>query len=88
MGRFKKLPVIVDAVQFVVPEWMEEGKMFADFPVCLDDEGWYLSIPTLEGVLRARQFDWIITGIKGEKYPCRPDIFAMTYEPVNEDCSM
>ena len=42
-----------------------------------------LDILTLEGVMRADPGDWIITGIKGERYPCKPDVFAATYEPVN-----
>ncbi len=43
-----------------------------------------LSIPTLEGVMVARQDDYIIKGVKGELYPCKPDIFDATYEPVKE----
>lgn len=41
-----------------------------------------LTIPTLEGDMIARHGDWIIRGIKGEFYPCKPDIFAATYEPA------
>lgn len=41
-----------------------------------------LSIPTLEGVMLAVEGDWIIRGIKGELYPCKPDIFEATYEAV------
>ena len=41
-------------------------------------------IETLEGVMHASQGDWIITGVNGEKYPCKPDIFEKTYEPVSE----
>lgn len=41
-------------------------------------------IQTLEGPLRAAPGDWIITGLRGEQYPCKPDIFEKTYEPVNE----
>ncbi len=41
-----------------------------------------LTIPTLEGDMVARHGDWIIKGVKGEVYPCKPDIFAETYEPV------
>ena len=40
-------------------------------------------IQTLEGPLRAAPGDWIITGIRGEQYPCKPDVFEKTYEPVN-----
>ena len=43
-----------------------------------------MDIPTLEGVMRASVGDFIITGIHGEKYPCKPDIFLETYEPVEE----
>jgi len=39
-------------------------------------------INTLEGKMRADPGDWIITGVKGEQYPCKPDIFSATYEPV------
>ena len=42
-------------------------------------------ISTLEGDMVAEPGDWIITGVKGEKYPCKPDIFEATYEPVSED---
>lgn len=41
-----------------------------------------LLIPTLEGLMVARQNDWVIRGVKGELYPCKPEIFAATYEPV------
>lgn len=44
-----------------------------------------VSIETLEGVMTANPGDWIITGIKGERYPCKPDVFAATYEPVEEE---
>jgi hypothetical protein len=43
-----------------------------------------LFIPTLEGVMKADVGDYIITGVKGEKYPCKPDIFEATYEKVEE----
>ncbi len=41
-------------------------------------------ITTLEGPLRAAPGDWIITGLRGEQYPCKPDIFEKTYEPVED----
>jgi len=43
-----------------------------------------LLIHTLEGDMMAQEGDWIIKGVKGEFYPCKPDIFAATYEPVDE----
>jgi hypothetical protein len=45
----------------------------------MNDHGW---IDTLEGGHTVCPGDWIITGVKGEKYPCKPDIFAATYEPA------
>jgi|JI9StandDraft_1071089.scaffolds.fasta_scaffold1156945_2 hypothetical protein len=42
-------------------------------------------IPTLEGEMRADPGDWIIKGVQGEFYPCKPDIFEATYEPVGAD---
>ena len=42
-------------------------------------------IKTLEGDMKAEAGDWIITGVQGEQYPCKPDIFEQTYEPYNED---
>ena len=43
-----------------------------------------LFISTLEGIMRADIGDWIITGIRGEQYPCKPDVFEKTYEAVEE----
>ena len=44
-----------------------------------------LWIPTLEGLMLGVENDWIIRGVKGELYPCKPDIFEATYEPVPEE---
>ena len=44
-----------------------------------------MNIQTLEGVMHANVGDWIITGVNGEKYPCKPDIFKKTYEPVVDE---
>jgi len=44
-----------------------------------------LKIPTLEGVMLASPGDWIITGVNGEQYPCKPDIFEKTYSEASED---
>lgn len=46
------------------------------------DCDWFLRIPTLEGVMAASKGDWLILGIKGEVYPCKPHIFEETYERV------
>ena len=44
-----------------------------------------LIIHTLEGDMKASPGDWIITGVNGEQYPCKPDIFEKTYEPVGKE---
>jgi hypothetical protein len=84
MPKFRKKPVEIEAVEFT-------GKNATDlltrtWPLNVRHEhglgqSW-LVIPTLEGDHIARPGDWIIKGVKGEFYPCKPDIFAMTYEPV------
>ena len=79
MSRWRKKPVVVEAEQFVnrlvsgVPLHIPEGV------VRLADGNFVIS--TLEGPHIVTDGDWIITGIKGEKYPCKPDIFEATYEP-------
>ena len=43
-----------------------------------------MEIETLEGTMKANKGDWIIRGVKGELYPCKPDVFDMTYEELEE----
>ncbi len=66
-----------------MPQW----KRFRKRPVVIEayrtDEEQI--IQTLEGPLRAAPGDWIIRGVKGETYPCKPDVFALTYEEAPED---
>ena len=86
--RFRKKPVIIEAIQwtgnnrnleairqFMKPNYPARGTETR--PDCL-------IIHTLEGDHRADIGDWIIRGIKGEFYPCKPDIFEQTYEPTND----
>ena len=79
MAQYRKKPVVVEATQWfkmgdhpaVMPGWTYnevEGKRHFAF------------IETLEGDHIVTPGDWIITGVKGEHYPCKPDIFEMTYE--------
>lgn len=51
-------------------------------PGDLPERDVFLAVDTLEGVMKARAGDWIIRGVRGEFYPCKPDIFAATYEGV------
>lgn len=93
VGRFKKKPVVIEAVQysrrFAWPDWFHDavsanmvrtygtGKFAAPSDEC------YCLIDTLEGTHRCNEGDWVIQGVKGELYPCKPDIFLMTYEPAD-----
>lgn len=82
MGKYRKKPVVIDAVQFRSGEQPHEfaGDVIAG-RVRYPEDGTML-IDTLEGTMIANSGDWIIRGVKGELYPCKPDIFAATYEPV------
>jgi hypothetical protein len=86
MGQYRKKPVVIDAVQY-------DGNFrcldifsirdVGDFKVKKEDDGSpYLLIPTLEGDMKASVGDYIIRGVKGEYYPCKPEIFEITYEKV------
>jgi len=85
--RFRKRPVIVDVMHFsdLQPETLARVAEWSGASISYDDNGEPdgLHIPTLEGVLHASVDDWIIRGVHGEHYACKPDIFALTYEPVD-----
>jgi hypothetical protein len=72
--KFRKKPVVIEATQ-----WFKDGDHTA---VYRGDLSASCFIDTLEGVHIVSPGDWIITGVKGEHYPCKPDIFEMTYERV------
>lgn len=80
--KYRKKPVIIDAIQWT-GENSDEAFWFAGpfIYVDLHDE---LVIQTLEGNLRAKVGDYIIKGVNGEVYPCKPGIFEKTYERVEE----
>ncbi len=76
MPFFTKKPVTIEAVQFNGPNF---GEIEAFVGGAAEFRGGELVIATLEGAMRASPGDWIIKGVKGEFYPCKPDIFAATY---------
>lgn len=79
MGQFRKKPVQIEA-RLVT---LRSRKHVADWcGGCILDTTDGITIQTLEGVMRASMGDWIIKGVKGEFYPCKPDIFEATYEPI------
>lgn len=83
MSKFRKRPVVIEAEQFLpLLDQIPDGVYSSGNgdPRKIPDLDW--RIDTLEGPLHVSNGDWIITGVAGEKYPCKPDIFAKTYEPV------
>jgi hypothetical protein len=84
MARYRKKPVVIEAVQFRAGEQPYElaGDVVTG-RVRYTEDGTLL-IATLEGTMEAKVGDWIIRGVKNELYPCKPDIFAATYEPVED----
>lgn len=91
--KFRKKPVVIDAFEFqwgVWPDWFNDAvnKGAVDIVgTCIDPsicDVYHAKITTLEGVMIANKGDWVIKGVKGEIYPCKPDIFEATYERVEE----
>lgn len=78
-GRFRKRPVEVEAIQFTEATRAAVLAWSGLRDIGVRDQ---LLIETLEGTMEARAGDWIIRGVQGELYPCKPDIFAATYEAV------
>jgi len=79
--KYRKKPVVIEAMQFTVDE---KDRVFnwitcSTAPVFIDEYP-AIKIQTLEGVMTAVLGDWIIKGVNGEFYPCKPDIFEKTYE--------
>lgn len=80
--KFRKKPVVIEAMQWDgTIGGMMDVKEFTGGNSKMSGTG-ELSIYTLEGPLKASPKDWIIKGIKGEFYPCKPDIFEATYDPA------
>lgn len=79
--KVRKKPVIVDAVQYADGSYTIAGLCYCSLEMLYRGP----HIHTLEGMMRVSVGDWIVTGVKGEKYPVRPDIFAETYEIVNDN---
>jgi hypothetical protein len=84
MALYRKKPVVIEAVEWDgTPDALDAihaMSLAGNRP--LHEDGGGLIIGTLEGDMRANLGDYIIKGVKGELYPCKPDIFAATYEPV------
>lgn len=95
MGRYRKRPVVVDAMQWTGLN-LEEVKEFVGEALTYDilDTAWevgkgrphvFMKIKTLEGDMEVSEKDFIIKGVNGEFYPCKPDIFQKTYMPESTE---
>ena len=89
--RFRKKPVVIEAIRFVEDgsNW-RECCAFIGADTHYDDDleaPDFLYIETLEGMMEVSLGDWIIRGVQGEFYPCKPDIFEATYEQAAADAS-
>jgi hypothetical protein len=85
MSKYRKKPVVIEAVQFDGTDASyNDVQALADLSKMgiLETCEQGIKISTLEGVMVAGPGDWIIRGVKGELYPCKPDIFAATYDEV------
>ena len=84
--KYRKKPVVIEAVQWQGESNLDEALAFVGQQREPGVKGYgAIIIPTLEGDMSALPGDWIIRGVQGEHYPCKPDIFAATYERVTED---
>jgi hypothetical protein len=79
--KFRKKPVVIDAFEWKDKPCFPEG-FEGLHPIALINDDEKLEIKTLEGTMTADDGDWIIKGVSGEFYPCKPDIFKLTYELV------
>lgn len=96
MMKYRKKPITIDAVQFIESYYQSKHPKYVGLPV-IDrfnwSEGWgnrsakdgRYYIPTLEGDMTVHEGDYIIKGVQGEFYPCKPDIFKLTYEKVVDE---
>lgn len=86
--KYRKKPVVIEAERFNKAKWEEEisqAKLSESYPMVLLSviAGFHPVIETLEGDMKVSDGDYIIKGVQGEYYPCKPDIFEATYEKVN-----
>ena len=82
MPQYRKKPVVIEAVQWKGSNFVEIDEFITVPHETFPSQG-IIKIPTLEGVMEATEGDFIIKGIKGEFYPCKPDIFEQTYEQIS-----
>lgn len=84
MPNFRKKPVVIQAEQWTGFNLNDDNSLFQDPSVIIKQDGSEFIVSTLEGSMVGSKSDWLIKGVKGELYPCKPDIFDATYEPVTD----
>ena len=84
-NQYRKKPVVIEAIQYDGDNW-DDIEVWTDFRAKHWRSSNVMAIETLEGTMTANVGDWIIKGVAGEFYPCKPDIFKATYEPAT-NCS-
>lgn len=83
MSKYRKIPRIIDAVQITPSTFDAPHPNPEHVPgVMYDPVNRCAYVKTLEGIMTGNIGDWIITGVEGEKYFCKPSVFAATYEPA------
>ena len=83
-----KQPVTVEAMQFTGDNWRECYQFMSNEPLWFTQDDWgrdEISIQTLEGTMKAKVGDYIIKGVAGEFYPCKPEIFQTTYAKITRE---
>ena len=82
--KYRKKPVEIEAVKWTGSNFAEIRRFMGDSTIAFNEQTLQISIKTLEGVITASPHDYIIKGVHGEFYPCKPDIFEETYEEVED----
>ena len=82
--QYKKKPIVIEAIQRVDGNDDEICDFLANSESCFEYNAGKITIETLEGEMAVSVGDFVIKGIRGECYPCKPDIFEQTYEEVSE----
>lgn len=93
--KFRKKPVVIDAIQYdgrngeMLCQWSDGVVVESPVlePSACNPGGSYVQIKTMEGTMVGNVMDWIIRGVQGEYYPCKPDVFSATYEPAGRQSS-
>ena len=84
MAKYRKKPVVVEAEQYIASTYKYSSGSLFDQAHMQWGTGPDPFIPTLEGIMTVSDGDYVIRGVAGEFYPCKPDIFEATYELVEE----